>query len=464
MDERKAIFIAISRAGVARNLLFNQFIDLLAEKYRVVILTPLYNDPAFRAKFSRFDIEPLFERELTPFQKKLELSFISLHKALIYNPTIRLGAEQGLMLMNYVRFRRLRNLIGRYFFGIFLSWNWSRNFAKWLDGKFFPCKLYDTLIDKYKPAAVFISSIGADDQVALLRNCKKRRILSVGMAASWDNLSKYGMREMADFFVVWSDYMQEEAIKFQCYKNNQVVITGIPQFDYYVNLPIISRDEFYRKFKLDPAKRVIFFGSEGPVCPDDPHVVSFLQEKIKDGTLPNYQVLVRPHFGYKTDIERFMPLVDNITISIDNFHEVSNFRDGTGISLESVKNLTVELRYCDVAITSASTLVLDISANGKQPLLYNFDKNKNTPYKRSIHRLYTSLWFIEVMKMGLDNICDNEAELISKIKEITLNPHKDVDKRERLLQRFCYRIDGKSGFRLFRAVDDFIQKNLLLNK
>ena len=57
----------------------------------------------------------------------------------------------------------------------------------------------------------------------------------------------------------------------------------------------------------------------------------------------------------------------------------------------------------------------------------------------------------------------SEEELVEKIKELTVNPGKDLDKREKLIERLCYRVDGNSGKRLFEAIDKFISDHNYLS-
>jgi hypothetical protein len=460
MNNRKTIFVTINRAIVVRNFLMNPAIEILKKKYNIVLLTPQYKDPEFCEKFSDYNIEPLYGRELNFWKGHLEQLFISIHKAMIYNPTIKLRSKYGLMLKSTIRFKYLRNFIERYFFGIFFNWNGPRKLFKYIDAKIFPCNIYNDVIKKYNPVLVFITSLGSDDEVALLRNCKACNIKSVGMAQTWDNLSKFGFREKVDFLVVWSEYMEEEAIKFQTYKKENIRIVGVPQFDYYKKMEIDSKERFFKKFDLNMQKKLIVFGSEGPVCPDDPYIVYVLKEKIKNGILKNYQILIRPHFGYKNDMDRFLEYVDNKIVFIDNDYGFSNFKDGTTMSLKTVKNLIAEIKYSAAFVTSASTLVLDAVANGKQALLYNFDKNKSQKFGDSIKRLYTSLWFKEIFKIGLDNIVKDEDDLVNKIEEISQNNNKDIDKRKKLIKRFCYKIDGKSSERLFGFIDEYIKNKL----
>lgn len=459
MINQETIFIAISRAGVLRNLLHNNFMHLLSKHYRVVILSPLFDDPEFVSLFGSYDLEPLYERPLTPFTKKMEQVFKSLHKVLIYNPTVEMASKYGFLLRKDTRFKRLKNFAAQYFFGTFFNNNFWRMLVKKIDGMIYTCKKYDAMLEKYQPSLVFLSSIGGDDQVALLRNCKAKGIMSVGMAQSWDNQSKYGFREKVDKMVVWSDYMKDEALQFQCYDDNEIDVVGIPQFDHYVSRDIYSEHDFYKKYNLDPNKKTILFGSEGPAAPDDPYVVSLLKKNIQSGELKDFQVLVRPHFGYKTDIDRYNEVIDGEDVYIDTFRKSSKFKDGTSLTMETVENLIAQMKYSDVVMTSASTLVLDYAACEKQPLIYGFDKDKNAPYKDSIKRFYDTLWFREIFKFGLDNVIESEQELVSKIKEVCVNPQKDMSKREKMLNRLCYKIDGKSGERLFQSVDAFVKQH-----
>lgn len=466
---KQTIFITINRAYIARNLLLNDFMKLLSEKYRVVIFTPLFDDNDFKIKFSQYGVEPLLKRPLIKFKKRIEQALISMHRALIYNSSSEVftGFGRGLSVNGdlrnngeLVKYKIARHILAKYIFGKLLARDFIRNFFKFIDKIILPCSLYDNLINKYKPSLVFISALGGDDEVALLRNCRNKNIPSIGMAGSWDNLSKWGFREKVDLLAVWSDYMKDEALRFQGYNAKNIVITGVPQFDHYVNPNINSKDEFIKKFQLDPTKKIIFFGSEGPVCTEDPYIVSFLKQKIKGGVLADFQILVRPHFSYgQRDLDRFKDLVDNETVFMDIFYEKSNFKDGTALTLNTAKNLIAEIVYSDAAITSTSTLVLDIIANGKQPILYNFDQDKNKQFKESTRRLYDTLWFKEILKFQLDNIADSEEELIAKIMEITQNAGKDLGKREALIQRLCYKLDGQGGKRLFIAVDSFLQQN-----
>lgn len=455
-ENKKTIFLTVIRADIVKNLLFNDFFKFLAEKYRIVILTPLFNDPEFKNKFGQFAIAPLHLKVFSPFKQKMEKFFVALNKALIYNPTIDLRSRYGLMLRSRSRFKGLKVFFQKQILGRFFSRPTCRNLVKKIDRWFLTPKIYDELIKEHRPDLVFVTSVGSDEEIALLRNCKKFGVKSVAMAKSWDNASKFGFREKADKAIVWSEYMKEEFLRFQDYSARDIKVVGVPQFDYYQNLPLPGREEFFQQWGLDLNRKTIFFGSEGPVCPDDPYVVKVLKKAIESGQLSNCQVIIRPHFSYKNDRERFLPLVDKKLVFIEDQPATSAFKDGTELSLAGAISLAAQIKYGDIHITSASTLVLDIIAGGHYPILYNFDQDKNAPFKDSVKRLYGALWFKEIFKMGLDNLANSGEELIEKIKLVLASPNFKMGERQAVVARFCHQLDGQSGRRLFNFIDEYL--------
>ncbi len=458
MNQKPIIFLTVSRAIIVRNLLLNQgFFKKLSDKYEVVLLSPHANDSEFQEILKGFLTIPLLPRKLNRFTSWLEQKFISLHKALIYNPSVKIASEYGIMLRNPVKFKRLRNNLEKYFFSALGKMPFVRTFLKRLDKMIFPCSAYDEAIQKYKPELIFITALGSDDEVALLRNSKKHGIKNVGMTVSWDNLSKNGMREKVDRLIVWSEYMKEEATRFQGYSKDEVEVIGIPQFDHYVHLPLISKQEFCSQFGLDANKKTILFGSSGPVGKDDTYMISFLRSEILNGKLSDFQILIRPHLAYKNEYDRFLESIDNRVVFMDMFKGNSHFKDRTALNLEGEKNLKAQVHYSDVVIAGPSTFVLDVAVNGKTPLICDFDKDKNTPYGDSIHRLYNTLWFLEIRKFLNASFVSDEVDLVEKIKRYGDDHDSDKLGRDAMIARLCHHFDGKSGERLFAVVDNHIQ-------
>src|SRR3989344_2757545 len=160
----------------------------------------------------------------------------------------------------------------------------------------------------------------------LLRSAKSRRVYTFGMTKSWDNFSKIGFRDKVDTLIVWSDFMKDEAVKFQNYPRERVHVIGIPQFDIYYNLRHrAKREDFTSLYGLDPAKKTILFGDGGiTLSPDDPYVIGVIRDWIIANQKP-YQILVRPHYMWNGAYEHFASVEDKKVVFIDTFNKDNLF-------------------------------------------------------------------------------------------------------------------------------------------
>lgn len=78
---------------------------------------------------------------------------------------------------------------------------------------------------------------------------------------SWDNLPKATTLIEPDFYFVWSDYMKNELLQYCPYvKENQVFVTGTPQFESHFDKSLLQTKEiFYKTHNLDLKERIYLF-------------------------------------------------------------------------------------------------------------------------------------------------------------------------------------------------------------
>jgi hypothetical protein len=461
-NQKPTIFLTIDRGMVARNILLNDFFVRLKEKYQVVVFSPMSDDREFTDLFADKDV--FFEKLVRHKMSKMENIFYALHKALIYNPTVQIKTRHSIDFKNKQK-ETFWKLFKYYFqhivFGFFLSKvRILREWLKKIDALIYNKNYYQVFFDKYKPIAIFVTNISSDDEIYLLRAAKKNNVLDFGMTKSWDNFSKAGFREKTSNLIVWSDYMKDEAVWFQCYKPEEIVILGIPQFDiYYQVKEKNTKKEFVGIYGLNISKKLILFGQEAPTAsPDDPYIV----ETIKDWIIKNnknWQILVRPNFSYKKAASHFEHLIDNQIVFMDLLNKPSRFKDEWDMSWEHLWRLAMSMRFSDVVVTSTSTLALDALASDNKVICYSFDKDKNKPYGESIKRLYQTMWFRDLKQYGLaKNIVNNEKELIEMLEDVLEKKKRDDESwRKRIIDRFCYLVDGQSGQRIFAYLDKKIQ-------
>ncbi|MFH1820685.1 MAG: CDP-glycerol glycerophosphotransferase family protein [Candidatus Nealsonbacteria bacterium] len=452
----KTIFITISRGLIARNILQTDVFSILKKAgLRIVLLTPAYQDKRFLEEFkdNNVFIERLIEPKLSFFEKIFSL----IHRGLIYNSTIDIHWRYGVFSPKETTY--FNYIVKKIIFKPLSLFPFLREVARWFDLKLFSSKLHSDLFEKYNPSLVFATSVAFDGDSAVLKEARSRHIPTVGMAKSWDNFCKNTFRVKVDKLIVWSEFMKEQAIEYQNYSPQNIYISGIPQLDHYTNREKIqNRQDFFQKIGADPDKRLILFGSEGRYFQESPEVVEILNSFISGKLLnESCQILIRPHIAHNDDIKRFELFRGKPNIILDDsFQPAQAFKDPTDYSKEQMVHLATSLYHCDVLIASASTLILDGAAFDKPMINIGFDGFQKKPYSQSIIRQYDTAYYKGIVDTDAAWIVKSQEELLQALNSYLADPAIRSQEREELRQKFCYKIDGKSGER----IAEYILKNL----
>lgn len=459
----KKIFLTISRGSLARNLLQNDFYKILCNNYKVVLLTSAAEDTRFQQEFAHPNVSFVLMTEVD--HTMLDRFFFFFHKNLIYNPTVnqknRWGAIGNPKSMHPTYFGYL---IKKICFVPLSKLKWLRDGMRFLDLVFTQraeVKKFQTLLLEEKPDLVISTNISADTEAALLKAAKKQGIKTLGMPKSWDNLTKNGFRAKADRLAVWSEFVKHQAVEFQNYKADQIVITGIPQFDYYVDTSRLwSREQFCQKYGFDPHKRIIFFGSEGKLFPVDADHAQIMYQFINTNKVAKpSQLLIRPHYGYKNDEKKFSDLVGKPNAVVDLFHQASNnFRDEWDYSQEFMDGFLNSLYHSDIIINTCSTLTLDAMSFEKPVISIKFDGYDKKPYRESLARWYETYYYNAVVSTGAVSVVESSEQLQTAINLYLTNPQAHQKERKFLRENFCYRIDGQSGQRISKIVEEMLSE------
>lgn len=464
----KSIAITITRGSTAYNLLHNDFYRLLREKYKIFLFTSAFIDDRFLPEFSHPNVTllPLSEKTQTKFERFL----FFFHKHLIYNSTVNQKAKWGIIGdPNSRRATYLSYVLRRTFFIPLSHLKFLRDFVRWVDLRFTQKVEVDEFVSKFAELDIkcFISTlVTGDTEVAMMKAAKRLSIPTIGFPKSWDNLSKHGLRVKPDVLVVWNEFMREQAVQFHNYDPDMVTVVGIPQFDRYVDKSVIkSRKEFCEQYGLKPERKIILFGSEGKLFPSDKDVAEVIAKLINedDFDVPS-QLLIRPHYGYKNDEEKFTESQQLGNVVVDLFNNPSkNLRDQWDYSFEFADRFINCLYHADVLVNTASTLTLDAMAFDKPVVNVAFDGWKKLPYSKSIERWYETHYYRKVLSYEATWYVRSPEELRSAINKIFDKPSLKSEERAKLRNDFCYRLDGQSGQRFANFVDSVIyghQNNL----
>jgi CDP-glycerol glycerophosphotransferase (TagB/SpsB family) len=265
--------------------------------------------------------------------------------------------------------------------------------------------------DFYKPVLVIATHIVSLDEYDYVYWANKKKIRTVGMVKSFDNLTSKGyMPFKYNSVFVWNNIMAEEIVDLYEYHSDQIYITGVPQFDIYKDLPIISRNDFFQKLNLDPKKKTVLFATNSfHISPDDDLNIEMIANHLKS---IDAQMIVRIHqmdsFARYQHIE-----ADNVSFQLPGIDEGVTSHDRV-----ASKNFTANLRdtiyFSDVTINTASTMSLDAAALDKPIINISYDFSLK-PFNRSVVRFYNFLHYQPILNSKGTSVAHSSSELINLI-------------------------------------------------
>ncbi len=335
--------------------------------------------------------------------------------------------------------------IADYLFSCLVAWlgrfGLARRLLRWLVGTFGQTAEVDYLFAKHRPDFLFAADVYAPYDVKLMLAAKRRGVKTAAMVRSWDNVtSKTLLMVIPEVMIVNTTRIKEELARYGDVPPRSVSICGIPHYDRYNASGRTSRADFFRKFSLDPAKKLVLFTppSDGylkydPVSP----VILKALEKL------GVQVLVRLPIVGKADLGDYRPAPGIV------FDEPGSSPDFTDVHLSRAADhhLADSIFHSDAVVTWASTMIIDAIVFNKPVVLVGFDAEPR-PYEQSITQYYDYDHQRDILKFGGARLARSPDELANLVGKYLHHPEKDNDGRRKVAAEFCGPLDGRSGERL----------------
>ena len=445
----KTVFITSFHPHISRNIFATKTFELLkGEKdLRIIILCPDYKREYFAKNFGGGNI--IVEGVAMYSASKTGIGLFFKRLALYMMPSATRRIKQRHKLYedkNYPHFVffMLANFLGQSFL--------FRRFTRFADFKLSPSNFFAPIFDKYKPDAVFATDIQDENDTTIMQEAKKRGVPVIGMFRSWDNPTHGIFRIFPDKFLAGSRAIAEEAAFWQGYPKKNIIITGHPHYDKYLNGPTKTKEAFFREFGLDINKRLILFTPLGDKFVRKNDIDQYTLEVLKILPANEIQILVRFPPDEPVTLENFEKPA-NMIFHRPGFAFSDKFEDRE-IRTEDDDSLINEIYWSDIVITGPTSINLDAAFFDKPIIASNL-----MPSRRKYFETDYCFDFTHIRNMlgtGGAAYVQTKTDLLYQIKKYLKDPKLDFEGRAEIRALWFSHADGKAGERVAGEVLKFV--------
>ncbi len=440
----KTIFITSFNPFIGRNILSTETLKQLAgtADLKIIIFCPAYKQNYFKDNFSSDNVA--VEGAAAGTTSRQDIIFNYIGRSLISTKTLAIHRLEI--------FLRNKNII-TFFFSYFLAAlgrsDRVKRFIRWLDLATINKSNFSFYFDKYRPNLIFATDVFNIDDVHFLAEARHRGIDTVGMVRSWDNITNKGLfRVKPDKLIVHNNIVREESVRYEDIYLKDIFVSGLPQFDIYLENIIIPRDVFLKRIGLNSNKKTILVAPHGRrFHATDWELLEILKNKLND----NFQFIIRFPPNDTVELNEFIPDGRFFVERPGQEFGVNKFSKREVQMSDSI-TLANDLFHSDVVVNYGSTVSIDAAAFDRPVVVVAFDGWEKLPYIKSVRKFLDYDHVKNLMRTNFCKIAYTKEELTSYIHGYIDDPSRDRENRKKLLHEQTWKFDGQSGQRIAKYI------------
>lgn len=446
-------------AALLRTDLFQALTD--SPRIRWLFLSPLADEPGFRAQFQHPHVElHRLPRLVPPFLDR-QIEFV--RREFIHH---RLDPETAEILHRRARIvEPKRYWVHRPLAKLLRHVPGSESALSWLQNHLTRAKDVERYLDALKADVVVLGSGAVKfPDVPVARYARLRKLPTFGIIHSWDNLAIKGPTLKCDRIAVWNRHMVEHAQTLFGYRPDQIVVTGPGHFDIYKRPSSpVHRNEFFARVGLDPSRKLITYTTMPPMSLNfSADFVHQIAEWIREDALAfPCQLLVRLHPQDDPALYAGCESLPHVHLERPGrYRDEVSWRQAIYYydpSEADVEHLRDTLLHSDVVVNLASTITLEAAALDR-PIVNLAYNPPGTNWPVSLADYYRLTHYRPVTESGAVRLARNSDELRDAINEALRHPERRREERRRMYADMVTYTDGRCALRLADAILDFLEQ------
>lgn len=321
-------------------------------------------------------------------------------------------------------------------------------------------------LKSHKPALVFCTNQRISIAIAPLLAAQDLNIPTVTFIFSWDNLPKGTMVVETDYYFVWSFYMKKELLYYYPYiKEDQIVITGTPQFENHFQLDqVISKELFFSQNGLDVQKKYICYsGDDVTTSPYDPN---YLLDLIKAVRILNRKgnrigiIFRRCPVDFSSRFDTILEENKDIVTAITP--KWNKLGDGWNTILPTKEDSILQLNiiaHSELVVNLGSSMVFDFTVHKKPCAFMNYNPEKKVS-NWSVETIYSFVHFRSMPDNAVVWL-NSPDEIEGKIEMMLCNEaHKTVVNAQDWFEIINQHPVGGASNRIWEAINQICKKGI----
>jgi len=322
------------------------------------------------------------------------------------------------------------------------------------------------LLEWEQPDFIFCTNQRPVNAIAPLTAAQDLGIPTSTFVFSWDNLPKATMVVEPDFYFVWSDHMKGQLLNYYPHiKDEQVYITGSPQFEPHFNMKLRkTREDFFQENNLDFNKEYICFsGDDKTTSPDDVHYLQDVAEAIESlnrNRETKLGILFRRcpvDFSdrYDTVLEKYKDLIVSVVPKWKqvggNWNSVLPTQEDLGLQINTIL-------HTQAVINLGSSMVFDFAIFHKPCLFLNYNVEDKVDETWHSEKVYDFVHFRSMPTGNEVTWLSSKEEIGTKLETALENSNKTVAAANTWFEKINRSPAEKASERLWNAIDEITEK------
>ena len=320
-------------------------------------------------------------------------------------------------------------------------------------------------LEQHNPDLVFCTTQRSTQSISALLAAKDLGIPTVAFVYSWDNVPKAMQVVETDYYFVWSDLMKAEMLKYYPFvKENQVIVTGTPQFEPHFDDSLKqSRDVFFKEYNLDVNKKYICYsGDDETTSPLDQYYLEDLAHAVRSLNRKGENLAIIYRKCPVDFTKRYQAVIeankDIIEVIDPIWKPVGNQWNQILPAKEDFKLLYNVCEHSEFVTNVCSSTVFDFVAHKKPCIYYNYEQPQLKKGIRDIGQNYKYVHFRSMPSQEAAVFCTGKKDLERIVKNILDGEVSNVNEGLKWFEIVAGKTPTQASQNIWTAINNLLIK------